>query len=486
MAAAGTLSVGGVARKLLDNSLEINENVNGRSTLKADVYSSDGSYSPNYDDVVSFTDASSNVLFAGLVDTVEKKWVLQKSPVITTITCVDYTGVCDRMLVATTVAAGLTVRSALDALIAATIGPAYGITRDAGMVAGATLGALTYDYATVTEVINDLARLAGASSWVWYVDTSKVIKAYLPSVGARPCPFSITTGSSKIAGGDIEIRKTREGYANRVYMTYNDSTTSLPAVVMAQNTTEQATYGLYETRIQADGPFTTTAAQALVDAYLAKAIAAPRTITFRTMSAGAHAGQTITVNLSGRITPSTDFLITNVKTTDVDGKYLFYTLTATEGAAVAGDWKDTYRSWGSGGNSGLVSSSVTIVTSAVGRSTYFLGGSGIAAEQSAGPSVIDAVGYIDVMLDSAALPGVSVTAVVQCKTAQAGVGVTPQVYNVTDSVVAGTGSAVVGTTWTTVSFPITLGTGQKTYRLRMTPGTANVDCFTLGYLEVGR
>jgi len=485
MAAAGTLTVGGSARKLLEGSLVINRNINGRTSLTASVYSSDGSYSPNYDDTVTFTDASSNVLFAGYVDTAQKKWILQKAPVVTEISCVDYTGLCDRLLVSATVAAGLTVRQALDALIAGTVGPAYGITRDAGMVAGATLGALKYDFATVTEVINDLARLAGASSWVWYVDNSKVIKAYLPSAGARPCPFSITTGSSKIAGGDIEVTKTRDGYANRVYMTYNDGT-GTPATVMAENTTEQALYGLYEKVIRADGPFTPTAAQALVDAYLARAIAAPRTIKFTTMTPGADAGQTLTVNLSGRITPSTDFLITNVETRDIAGKYLQFILTATEGAAIAGDWKDTYRSWGSGGNSGLVSSSVTIVTTAVGRATYFLGGSGIAAEQSAGPSVIDAVGYIDVMLDSAALPGVSVTAVVQCKTAQAGVGVTPQVYNVTDNVVAGTGSTVVGTTWTTVSFPVTLGTGQKTYRLRMTPGTANIDCFTLGYLEVGR
>jgi hypothetical protein len=52
--------------------------------------------------------------------------------------------------------------------------------------------------------------------------------------------------------------------------------------------------------------------------------------------------------------------------------------------------------------------------------------------------------------------------------------------------VAGTGSTVVGTSWTTVTFSITVALGQKTYRLRMTPGTADVDCYTIGYLEIGR
>jgi hypothetical protein len=130
---------------------------------------------------------------------------------------------------------------------------------------------------------------------------------------------------------------------------------------------------------------------------------------------------------------------------------------------------------------------VGVVTSLVGRSSYFLGGSGIAAESSAGPSVINAVGYIDVMIDATALPTcTSVTAVVQCKTASAGVTVTPQVYNVTTAAVAGTGSAVTGTAWTTVTFAITVATGANTYRLRMTPGTAHIDCYSLGYLEVGR
>jgi hypothetical protein len=485
MAVAATISIGGSARSMRDGSLRVIENINGRSTLTVDIISPTGSYSPNFDDAVVLTDASAAVLMGGYVTAVEKRWIKQGAVLQSTVTATDYTGLCDRMLVAATAAAGSTVRAAVDAVIAGTIGPAFGVTRDAGMAAGATLGALTYDYATVTEVFNDLTRLAAPSGWVWYIDSGKVLRGYLPSLGARPCPFSLTTGSSKIAGGDIEITKTRDGYANRVYMTYGDGTATT-AMVTAQNTTEQAAYGIYEKVIRADGPLTSTAAQALVDAYLARAVAAPRTIKFRTRSAGAHPGQTVTVNITGRVSPSADFLITSVETTDFDGKELFFDITAIEGAVLAGDWKDTFRAWGSGGNSGLVSSSVTIVTTAVGRASYFLGGSGIAAEQSAGPSVIDAVGYIDVMLDTAALPGVSVTCVVQCKTAAGGVGVTPQVYNVTDATVAGTGSTVTGTTWQTVSFAVTLAAGQKVYRLRMTPSAANVDCFTLGYLEVGR
>ena len=110
-----------------------------------------------------------------------------------------------------------------------------------------------------------------------------------------------------------------------------------------------------------------------------------------------------------------------------------------------------------------------------------------AGDQSAGPSVLNAVDYVDVMLDTAAIgAGTSVTAVVMCKAGTAGVTVTPQVYNVTTASVAGTGSAVTGTTITTVTFAITVTAGQNLYRLRMTPGTANIDVFCQGYLEVGR
>ena len=478
--AAAVLTVGGSARSMQAGSLSVIENVSGRSSLRASIVSTTGAYIPSIDDDVVLEDDTATVLFGGSVAERDYSWLFQGSGVISTITANDYTALADRRLVSGSTSGGVSARDVVDAVIATYLA-GYGVTRDPSMLAGATVGALAYDYVTCTDVFNDLAKLA--AGWLWRIDENKVLRAFQPGVSAYPCPFSMTTGSSKIAGGDIKVTRSRKNYANRIILVYGDGT-STPATVTSDDLTEQGLYGIYDAVIRSAGPFDVTTAQAVADAYLAKTVAAPRTIVFQTREPGARAGQTLTVNITGRV--AGDFLITEVETTDFGGAELFFRITAVEGDIEGPSWKDTFQQW-SGTSSGIVAPGVTVVTSLVGRSSYFLGGSGIAGEQSAGPSVINAVGYIDVMIDSAALaPGTSVTAVVQCKTASAGVGVTPQVYNTTTAAVAGTGSTVTGTSWTTVSFAITVASGQNVYRLRMTPGTANIDCFCLGYLEVGR
>lgn len=480
--AVGTLTINGTPRSVKDGTLRIVDNVNRRSFLSATILSLDGSYIPSEDDDVVFTDASSNVLFGGAVRKVDQDWQQQGSTLFSLMSCEDYTALAERRFISATVAAGLTGRDAIDAVVTNYLA-AYGVTRDAGMGTGATLGALSYDYASAMQVINDIVKLAAPDGWVWRIDESKVLTAWAPGVGV-PCPWSMSTGSSKVAGGDIRITRSLEYYANRVVLVYGDGT-STPATVSSDDAGEQATYGIYETVIRSAGPFDVTTAQAVCDAYLTKLLVRPRTIVFNTREAGARAGQTLSVNLSARSLVG-DFLITQIETRDWQGQYLFHTITAVEGGVLPPAWKDQAAGTGTG-SSGLVSGGGSVIISQIGRSSYWLGGSMFAGDQSSGPSVLNAVDYVDVMLDTAAIgAGTSVTAVVMCKAGTAGVTVTPQVYNVTTASVAGTGSAVTGTTITTVTFAITVTAGQNLYRLRMTPNTADVDVFAQGYLEVGR
>lgn len=480
--AVATLSIDGTPRTMRTGSLHIIENINGRSTLTADVVSLDGSYTPDQDDPVELEDAGSTVLFGGLVAEPSLAYQLQGASLITTVACEDYTALAERRFISATHAGGITGRDAIDLVVTNFLAP-YGVTRDAGMPAGATLGQLTYDYASCTQVINDIVRLAAPDGWVWRIDENKVLTAWVPGVGV-PCPFSMTTGSSKIAGGDIAISRSRESYANRVVLVYGNGTAT-PAVVDSDDAGEQATYGVYERIIRSPGPFDVTTAQAVCDAYLTRLLVRPRTIVFTTREAGARAGQTLSVNIAARGLNG-DFLITQLETRDFAGSHLLYTVTAVEGGVMPATWLDSERSV-SGGSSGLVTVGGSVIIGQIGRSSYWLGGSIFAGNQSAGPSVINAVDYVDVMLDTAAIgASTSVTAVVMCKAATAGAKVTPQVYNVTTASVAGTGSQVTGTTVTTVTFTITVTAGQNTYRLRMTPDTANVDVFCQGYLEVGR
>lgn len=483
MAFAATVTVGGSPRAWRAGTLHIVENVSRRSTCRVGITSRDGSYIPDVDDEVVVQDAGSNVLFGGLVRNPREEWLLQGDALITTLECWDYTALAERRLIASSVSAGLTGRDALDLVVAGVLA-VYGVTRDPAMPAGATLGELTYDFATAMQVINDIVRLAAPDTWVWRIDESLVLRAW--EVGTEACPWAISPSSSKVAGGDFDITRVVEYYANKVFLVYGDGTAE-NAVATAEDAGEIAANGPYDTVIRAKGPYDGTTAQAIADAYLARILQRPRQIVFRTRQAGARAGMTLTVNFPPR-NLSGDFLITQVEIRDVaDAQHLLYTITASQGGPLPASWKDETGSVSGGSASGSVTVGGTITTPVVGRSAYPLGGSLFAGEQSAGPSVVNAVSYQDVMLDTAAIGlGTSVTAVVTCRAATAGAKVTPQVYNVTTASVAGTGSQVTGTTPTTVAFAITVAAGQNVYRLRMTPDTANVDVFAQGYLEVGR
>ncbi|MGE0460894.1 MAG: hypothetical protein AB7Q16_05955 [Vicinamibacterales bacterium] len=481
--AAAVVTIGGTPRTLKAGSLNVIENISRRSTLRCVVESLDGSYTPAQDDEILLEDASSTVLFKGLVAEPDREWVLLGDATLTTVVAEDFTSLADRRLGVGSTTGGIVARDAIDYLVSTYLA-GYGVTRDPGMGAGAILGALSYDYVPVSSIINDIVRISDpAGIWLWRIDENKVLTAFAPSAGAYPCPFTLTAAAPNLFG-DVTIKRSRQNYANRVILTYKDGT-STPQVVTSDDAAEQAAHGVYEAVIRSDGPLDSSTAQALCDGELLRRTVRPRTLTFRTLTAGARAGQTLTVNLPARGIAA-DFLITQVEITDFGGRHLVFGITAIEGGVSGPDWRDTYQQWGGGGSAVTIAGGV-VVTATVGRATYFLGGSGFAGDQSAGPSVINAVGYLDVMIDKSAIgPSTSVTAVVQCRTADVAAGVTPQVYNVTTAAVAGTGSLVVGTAWTTVTFTITVAAGQNVYRLRLTPDTAGIDVFALGYLEIGR
>ena len=69
-------------------------------------------------------------------------------------------------------------------------------------------------------------------------------------------------------------------------------------------------------------------------------------------------------------------------------------------------------------------------------------------------------------------------------TDDAGTTITPQLYNVTDDTVAGTGSAEAGTSPTRQTFAVTLASGDKVYRLRATNSTANDFTFVKGRVRI--
>lgn len=104
-----------------------------------------------------------------------------------------------------------------------------------------------------------------------------------------------------------------------------------------------------------------------------------------------------------------------------------------------------------------------------------LGGS-LIASLTKSASVQDAVDADEVEFDGTDISGLTAEVEVMCYTENAATSVTPQLYNVTDATVAGTGSASTNTSPTRQTFPVTLASGNKVYRLRAT--NSNTTHFT--------
>ena len=129
------------------------------------------------------------------------------APITTAIDAQDHNAFTERRVVTATIPAG-TLKAALIAL--APYYTPYGITLDAAQADGPTLPTLVYDMKPLTEVFAELELVSG---YLREVSASQVLGMY--ANGTVVAPFDITDGDGNI-DGDLQIRPTRTGYANRV------------------------------------------------------------------------------------------------------------------------------------------------------------------------------------------------------------------------------------------------------------------------------
>lgn len=472
---AGTLIIDGLAREWRANSLHIVQGVNGRSTLAVDVRSLSGGYVPAQDDEVTFEDGASSVVFRGLITEPEQHWLVPGGvALMTQVNAEDFSALAARRLVTGATTGGISGRDAIDFVVDTYLAP-FGVTRDPGMPAGATLGALSYRHVKADNVLNDIVGLAAPQGWLWRIDEDKVLRAWAPSVSTWPCPWSVTSGSSKIAGGDVTVTRSREHYANRVILDYKNDA-GAQAVAVAEDTGEQTAHGIYEAVVQSPGPLDSTTAQALADAYLARLVLRPLTIQFRTREPGARAGQTLTVSLPVRGL-SGDFLITEVQIRDAAGEHLLYDITAVEGGTMPPTWKDTYRQW-SGQNSGVaIAGGGTVVVTTSAEGGVSLGGA------SAQPQTPGAGNWMTVVNAPPFVATRTGSALVRAKlwSRGAGVTVTARLYDLTTPGVVATSSGVVSQTPVVTPFAASLVAGRS-YELQVSCDTNGADVYALGSL----
>lgn len=109
--------------------------------------------------------------------------------------------------------------------------------------------------------------------------------------------------------------------------------------------------------------------------------------------------------------------------------------------------------------------------------------------KSAGLGPTDVVDYMDVEIDGTNQTGITYQARVQVRTDRANVSITPRVYNVTDSTVAGTGTACSASagdfsgTNQKQTIALTIASGVKTYRLQFSLNNVSGSTWAIGEIE---
>lgn len=437
MAVYGIAIAGNVKSILI--GWNISETANGRGRLVCKVASPTGAYRPAIDDDVIITEDGIRI-FGGLIDkpTEEGRGGEGLTPIVTTISAVDYNVYADRVFVTEEIPAG-TLKAAL--LILEPYLTDFGVSLDAGQVNGPALPALSYESRKMRDVLDELSALS--AGYIWDIDYNKSLEMTAPTAVAAP--FNIAAHDGLVMG-DITAEPSRTDYANYIilyagtgqrevtddfvgdavtttfalnytlfsnrgyvtnggvnepigvttppYWTYDAVTNSItrssaPANLSAISITYTAQFPLrvianggaaLANRVQkviaAETVFDLTVAQALADSYLDRDSATPKTVRYTTAPnvSGIHPGQTQTITVPTR-NLSGSFLITDVQIVNVGGVKVHRIVTAVGNDRIPATWRDTVRAW-TGASSVAAAGVVTTISSGG------VGGSGTAGKHA--------------------------------------------------------------------------------------------------------
>lgn len=460
------MTIAGVARSLM-YGWDVEESLNGPNILTCRVASAAGTYRPALDEEIVVTEGAA-VIFGGYVQTVNEVGVdIGGVALINEINAIDYNSLPSRRYVQGSIVAG-NLKAALTYFL--TYLTAYGVTLDPAQANGPALPALSWDYRSLLDVLNEIATMSG---YVWEIDYNKVLRAWLP--GTVSAPTAVTDANSKAFGQVIvEVSRAQDNpYANSVIV--RGGTEGAFVTGLASDAGEITAHGLWETAVFAPTATTQAVADALAAAYLAQHIANYKRVSYNSMTPGFHPGQTQTVTVSIR-NINNIFLITDVRITGDSEGIVSRAVRAIEGSAnIGGGWRDLYRQW----TTGTGGTAFAVPVSGSQKHTYFLG----ALEDLWYPSTtwIAAGGGVQAIIDSVLMGTTSMTVYVRLR-ARSG-SVTARLYNVSDSTVAGTSGAVTSATYVMTTFAVTLTPGSKIYELQLLAGVSGEEVNGVGYVE---
>jgi hypothetical protein len=165
--------------------------------------------------VVEIRDETSNLIFAGTVDSVEEEIDASKRLRVKRLACVDYTQIADRHLVAyvykpdeehPTVSAGDVIKDIV-ARFFVYGGVSEGI--DTSPVEdGPAIEKLVFNYIPASQAFDDIAELVG---YIWYIDYEK--RLHFTPKDRNTAPFGLTETSQNWR--NLKITESRELYRNR-------------------------------------------------------------------------------------------------------------------------------------------------------------------------------------------------------------------------------------------------------------------------------
>lgn len=457
------LTIGGTT-KTVQPGWSITAPANGVGTMTFDIYSSNGSYIPAINAEVILTEDGTRI-FGGVIKSVSVEGAGGQpiTPIISRCTAEDFNALAERRYYSGTVSG--TLVSILTTLVA------YipGATLSGSQVTGPTLHSITYSMWKINDILDQLSTLTG---YVWRIDYNKVLSMYTP--GSISAPFNVTLASGA-AYGDLVTDETRQDYYNSVYVHGNG------VIGTASDATAIAANGYFEIAYQSDDADTQTAVDALAAAILSASLVSLKTVKYQTRNTGILPGMTQTITLSSRNVNNT-YLVTDVEVACLTETSAMRYVTATEGLVKHDGWRETVKTWGGTGSVQQISGGLSSSTSFV-RNAYFLGGTGEDFVQSGTPTWVDA-SPIQVQINTVARGSTSATVTARLRALSSGVSVQARLYDATASAACtGTSSVVTSTSWTLVTFTVTLTAGSHYYKLQLLPGTANEDVGAVAYIE---
>ena len=212
------VTIGGTPRTFERASLAFAQTLNGRDTLSVTVRAKAGEFEPTEGQALVLED-DGVAIFGGLIQRVADEQEGDSAFLLFAVEAEDYSGLCDRHLVAavyTHQTLGAIVRDIVDTALTG-----EGITY-AGVDTGPTIEKAVFNYIRASDALNDLAELSGMA---WWIDAAK---------GLQFRARDSLAGTALTDTNYVRLSRVRarENYRNRQYVRAGtDLTDSRPEVL---------------------------------------------------------------------------------------------------------------------------------------------------------------------------------------------------------------------------------------------------------------